>query len=95
MSIKNLLGRPVAKITGRDCRHCAHNCAGHCCHPNGRMFMKCWHSITRPGFERRPGKYERQEPKLTPHEQHELNKIKRILEDIEDEARESGLLTED
>lgn len=94
MSIKNLLGRQLAKITGRECHRCVHNRSKYCTAP-GDVYTKCWHSITRPGFDRRPGKYERQEPKLTPHEQHELNKIKRILEDIEDEARESGLLTED
>lgn len=94
MSIKNLLGRLLARITGRDCRRCAHNCGGYCKAP-GDVYMKCWHSITRPGFEKRPPKYLRQDPKLTAHEQHELNKIKRILQDIEDEARESGLLTED
>jgi hypothetical protein len=59
------------------------------------MFTRCWQSVTRPGFERRPGKYERREPELTPQEQHELAKIKRALQYAEDEARESGLLTED
>ncbi len=94
MSIKNLLGRKLAKITGRECHRCVHNRGRYCTAP-GDVYAKCWHSITRPGFEERPGKYQREEPKLTPQEQHELEQIKRALQRAEDEARESGLLTED
>lgn len=92
MSINYLLGRLVQKITGRTCRRCRHNCADHCAHPSDRMYMECWHSITRPGFEERPGKYLRQDTKLTAQEQHEMEKIKAALQQAEDKARESGLL---
>jgi hypothetical protein len=85
----------AAKITGRKCSRCRHNIDGRCCHPDGRMFTRCWQSVTRPGFERRPGKYERQDTQLTPQEQHEFGKIQQALQAAEDEARESGLLTED
>lgn len=59
--IKRLLRRLVEKLTGRKCSRCFHNCGGRCCHPNGNMFMRCWHSITLPGFEKRPPKYLRYE----------------------------------
>jgi hypothetical protein len=117
MSIKSTLVRAAEKITGRQCKHCLHNCKGRCCHPDGRMFMRCWQSITRPGFEKRPPRYLKagadlnkvQAPgryaatpgkgnapaPLTPEEQHQLDKIKAMLEQAEDTARESGLLTED
>jgi hypothetical protein len=120
MSIKNLLGRKLAKITGRECRRCAHNCGGKCTRSR-REYMKCWHSITRPGFKERPGKYLKTEDKrreellapgraaaegikagmevkpapLTPEQQYQLEKIKATLQQAEDAARESGLLTED
>ena len=54
MSIKRFLARLVEKITGRKCSRCRYNCAGRCCHPDGRMFMRCWHGITRPGYKDRP-----------------------------------------
>lgn len=57
MSIKNTLTKAAEKITGRKCTRCLHNCGGRCCHPDGRMFMKCWQSITRPGFEKRPPRF--------------------------------------
>jgi hypothetical protein len=95
MSIKTYLVNQAEKVTGRKCSRCRHNCGGRCGHPNGRMFMKCWQSITRPGFEKRPPKYLRQAPELTPQQQHELDKIKQALQEAEAEARESGLLTED
>ena len=120
MSIKSTLVRAAEQITGRQCKRCLHNCKGRCCHPDGRMFMRCWQSITRPGFEKRPPRYLRTEDKrreellaagraaaegieaglaakpapLTPEEQHQLAKIKAMLEQAEDTARESGLLTE-
>jgi hypothetical protein len=118
MSIKNLLVRLAEKITGRKCTRCLHDCKGRCCHPDGRMFMRCWQSITRPGFEKRPPRYlkpgtdlnkEVQAPDryvaqagmevkpapLTPEQEHQLAKIRTMLQEAEDEARESGLLTED
>lgn len=108
MSIKSTLTRAAEKITGRKCTRCLHNCKGRCCHPNGSMFAKCWQSITRPGFEKRPPRYLKTEDKrctdqqpaevkpapLTPEQQYQLAKIKATLQEAEDEARESGLLTE-
>lgn len=63
MSIKSTLTRAAEKITGRKCTRCLHNCKGRCCHPDGRMFMRCWQSITRPGFEKRPPRYLKTEDK--------------------------------
>lgn len=51
MNIKNTLVKIAEKITGRKCCRCAHNRGGRCCHPDGNTFMRCWQSITRPGFE--------------------------------------------
>lgn len=99
MSIKCILTQAAEKITGRKCSSCKYNRGGRCCHPNGAMFMRCWQSITRPGFT---GKYEKVEPMpaapvadLTPEEEYQLQKIKDVLQIAEDDARESGLLTED
>lgn len=92
MFIKNYLAMLVEKITGRKCTRCRHNCAGRCCHPDGRMFMRCWDSITRPGFEKRPPRYLKTTPALTPEEEHQLQKIRAALQEAEDTARESGLL---
>lgn len=91
MSIKNLLGRKLAKITGRDCRRCRFNVDGRCTLCKG-AYMKCWHSITRPHFSERPGKYLRQDNGLTPQEQRELAKIKGALRDAGETARDGGLL---
>lgn len=116
--IKRLLRGLVEKLTGRKCSRCCHNCGGRCCHPNGKMFMRCWHSITLPGFEKRPPRYLKIEDEmakhggarnyeaakaatatrpaqLTPEQEQQLEKIKATLQDAEDMARESGLLTED
>lgn len=120
MSIKRTLTKAAEKITGRKCTRCLHNCKGRCCHPDGKMFMRCWNSITRPGFEKRPPRYLKDESQapvsaafsynavqlpdlpgeikpepLTPEQQYQLEKIKATLQDAEDMARESGLLTED
>lgn len=128
MSIKSTLTKAAEKITGRKCTRCLHNRGGRCCHPNGRMFMKCWQSITRPGFEKRPARFLKYEDvvdtaqlvekakqhlaaidqpthtyelnavdlqhidSLTPEEQYQLEKIKNVLQEAEDSARESGLL---
>lgn len=56
MRIKEFLTRLVEKWTGRKCSRCRYNCAGHCTHPSDGMYMKCWHSLTRPGYT---GRYER------------------------------------
>lgn len=56
MRIKEFLTRLVEKWTGRKCSRCRYNCAGHCIHPSDGMYMKCWHSLTRPGYT---GRYER------------------------------------
>lgn len=53
MAILYLLSSLVEKLTGRKCSRCVHNRGGRCCHPNGKMFMRCFHGITRPGFEKR------------------------------------------
>lgn len=103
MGIKILLRNVAEKLTGRKCSRCGHNRAGRCCHPDGRMFMKCWHSVTRPGWT---GRYEKAafELVVTPgewdgllseEEQHQLLKIKASLQEAGDIARESGLLGED
>ena len=66
MSIKSTLTKAAEKITGRKCTRCLHNCKGRCCHPDGAMFWKCWQSITRPGFEKRPPRYLRYEHTTQP-----------------------------
>lgn len=94
MSIKTYLVNLAAKITGRKCCRCRHNCGGRCCHPDGHMFMKCFHGITSPGFEKRPPRYLKDTTKntLTEEEKYQLQKIKCTLDDAEEMARESGLL---
>lgn len=133
MIIKAYLVNLAARITGRKCSKCTHNCSGRCCHPSGHMFAKCWQSVTRPGFEKelavddlikavqllanRPTdnltikvsaadlatldamKEENRLPLpmeihecLTDGEQEQLEKIKGVLQEAGDTARESGLL---
>ena len=92
--IKYALVKLVAKITGRKCSRCDHNRAGRCCHPNGRTFMRCWQSLTRPGFKERCHQGSTM-PALTDEERHQLQRIKCTLDDAAEMARESGLLTED
>lgn len=53
MSIKSVLVRTVEKLSGKTCRKCRHNHGGRCVHPDGKMFIRCWNSCTRPGFEDR------------------------------------------
>lgn len=50
MGIKRFLTKLVEKLTHRKCTRCKYNRAGRCTHPSDSMFMKCWHSITRPGW---------------------------------------------
>lgn len=134
MSIKAYLVNLAARITGRKCSKCTHNCSGRCCHPSGHMFAKCWQSIARPGFEdgqlmerlirkaqqaladcvtenvtisvnlddlARLGAIEeinrwplpaKIHEALTREEQEQLDKIKAVLQEAGDTARESGLL---
>lgn len=92
MSIKTYLVNKAEKLTGRKCSRCRHNCGGRCGHPDGRMFMKCWQSITRPGFEKRPPRYLKTTNDLTQEEKYQLQKIKGVLQEAENNARESGLL---
>lgn len=103
MSIKRFLARLVEKITGRKCCRCRHNIGGRCCHPDGRMFMRCWHGITRPGFTT---KNEGREPAsgwamddsnmapgdMSPEEKHQLAKIVEGLKEASETARDGGLL---
>jgi hypothetical protein len=122
MSIKYLLAKMAERLTGRKCTRCKHNHRRRCCHPDGRMFMKCWQSITKPGFEKKPPRYPRKpqdrrreellapgraaaegfkagmaaaQTPLTPEQEHQLQKIKGVLQEAGDTARESGLLGED
>lgn len=90
MIIKAYLVNLAARITGRKCSKCTHNCSGRCCHPSGHMFAKCWQSVTRPGFEKQ--KPMETTNNLTSAEQEQLNKIKEALQEAGDTARESGLL---
>lgn len=91
MSIKNLMGRKLAKITGRDCCRCYYNVDGRCTLCHG-AYMRCWHSITRPHFTERPGKHLRQDSNLTAQEQRDLAKIKGALREAGETARDGGLL---
>lgn len=109
MFIKDIIAQLAHKLTGRQCSSCTHNRCGRCCHPSGSMFMKCWHSITRPGY-----KYSQSVQYfttvlpaindalqaginlgMTEEENYQLQKIKAALEEAENAARESGLLEED
>jgi hypothetical protein len=105
MIIKELLRKAAEKLTGRKCCYCRHNVASRCCHPDGKMFMRCWHSVTRPGYA---GKFEKenalppdhgdqaaQVAELTQEEEYQLQRIREVLQQAEDDARESGLLAED
>lgn len=89
MSIKRFLTRLVEKITGRKCSRCRYNMGGRCCHPDGEMFMRCWHGITRPGYT---GRYERQEWDLTAEEKDQMAKIVTSLQEASKTARDGGML---
>lgn len=103
MFIKRFLTRLWEKKTGRKCSRCKHNRAGHCTRPSDGMYMKCWHSITRPGytgrFERANLEKRRKElqplqdmQQLSTQEQHELQKIKDVLQMAADTAKDGGLV---
>ena len=105
-TIKHYLVCLAEKITGRKCSRCRHNVNGRCCHPNGRMFMRCWSSIRRPGFEYSEavhfarthgtavveGLQAGLAAPLTAEEQRLLRKIQGTLDAAETNAREAGLL---
>jgi hypothetical protein len=92
MSIKTFFVFLAEKITGRRCTRCRYNCRGRCGRSDS-MFMRCWHSITRPGFAKRRHRYLKpEEVKLTREERHQLQKIKGVLQDAGNTARESGML---
>lgn len=92
MYIKIFLGKIVEKLTGRRCANCRYNCKGHCTRSK-KGYMKCWHSITKPGFDKRRPRYLSPESAaLTAQERHELQKIKATLQEAGETARESGLL---
>lgn len=90
MSIKRFLTRLVEKITGKKCSRCAHNRGGRCAHPSDGMFMRCWHSITRPGYEERPA--DPAPGDMTLEEQHQLAQIVASLQEASATARDGGLL---
>ena len=108
MSIKNTMVRIAEKITGRKCCACAHNCGGRCCHPDGNTFMRCWQSITRPGFEYSPSvecynenaagtglKAGLAPGDLTEEELHQMGKIVESLQEASATAQDAGLLEDD
>ena len=90
MSIKRFLTRLVEKITGKKCTRCAHNCGGRCAHPSDGMFMRCWHGITRPGYEERPAYPAPGD--MTEEEQYQLAQIVSGLQEASVTARDGGLL---
>ena len=112
--IKKLLREQYEKLTGRKCSRCIFNRGGRC-NLNRDEYMKCFHSITLPNFQKRPPRYLRTEtttgtqtpefkappmPEIKPapltvEQEQLLKKIRATLQDAEDIARESGLLTED
>lgn len=106
MSIKYHLTKIAEKLTGRKCTSCGHNVAGRCCHPDGAMFMKCWQSLTRPGFKHSESVHHANTAaaaaaegiqsglaaELTPEQQHQLEKIKETLQEAGEIARDGGLV---
>lgn len=90
MSIKTTLARHMEKITGRKCCRCHYNVDGRCCHPDGNMFMRCWQSITRPGFTERHA--EPAPGDLTAEEKYQMEKIVETLQEASETARDGGLL---
>lgn len=104
MSIKNHFVRLAEKFHGRKCSRCDHNHGGHCCHPNGETFCRCWQSITRPGFKERAscpeGQFRFGEEEnvaqetdgLTDEEKHQLGKIVENLQEASATAQDAWLL---
>lgn len=94
MNIKQFLRDWYAKRTGRKCISCAHSCGGPCCHPDGNMFMRCFNSITRPGFEERQAVEGPVPGDMTPEEKYELGKIVETLQEASATAKDGGLLSD-
>lgn len=94
MSIKQFLRDWHAKRTGRKCSRCTHSCGGRCCHPDGNMFMRCFNSITRPGFKERQAQEDPAPGDLTPEEKHQLGKIVETLQEASATAKDGGLLAD-
>ena len=106
MFIKNIIAKLAHNLTGRKCNSCTHNRGGRCCHPSGSMFMKCWHSITRPGYEYSESVHYFNtvvpaindalqvgiNADLTEEERYQLQKISAAVQEAGELARESGLL---
>lgn len=90
MNIKRFLARLLEKITGKKCSRCRYNIGGRCAHPSDGMFMRCWHGITRPGYEDRLAKPAPGD--LTEEERHQLAKIVEGLKEASATARDGGLL---
>jgi len=106
MSIKHHFVRLAEKIHGRKCTRCTHNQGGRCCHPDGNTFMRCWQSVTRPGFEYSPSVEDCNAGAaavagleagvapgdLTEEEKHQMAKIVETLKEASETARDGGLL---
>lgn len=90
--IKAFLAQLVANITGRKCKRCEYNRRGHCIHPAADMYGRCFGSFTKPGYEKYRPRYLKPKNGLTKEEQHQLQKIQNVLQEAENNARESGLL---
>lgn len=91
MNIKKALQKLFAKITGRMCCRCRYNTGGTCAHPSDGMYMKCWHSITRPGYEMR---HAPRDSGLTEEEAYQLAQIENALQEAAATAQEAGLIDE-
>lgn len=92
MLIKRLLRMMVERITGHKCGKCRYNCSGRCAHPANWMYMRCWQSITHPGFEPRQPKYLKTDDGLTEEERYQLRKIKYTLQEAGNTAMDGGLI---
>lgn len=95
MSIKEFLRNWNVKRTGRKCSRCKYGRGGTCAHPSDGMFMRCWHSITRPGFEEQQAQEEPAPGDMTPEEKYELGKIVETLKEASATAQDGGLLEGD
>lgn len=78
-------------VTGRSCEKCDHYAKGSCWHPDLDTRDDCMTRLWPKGYKKRePARIEPLE--LTPEEEHQLRKIKDVLQEAGDTARESGLL---
>lgn len=94
MEIKQYLRDLYAERTGRKCTRCAHSCGGKCVHPSDSMFVKCFRSITRPGFEERLAQENPAPGDMTEEEKHQLGKIVETLQEASATAKDGGLLSD-